>query len=66
VCQPCFLAFVLSLPIEASGSWSWYQVDTHVHSTISADAFTDIGIISKSALDNGYNAILLTDPQRGK
>src|SRR4051812_14344406 len=59
-----FLSLVLMLalrPIQASGNWSWYQVDTHVHSSVSADAFVDVGIISQSALESGYNAIFLTD-----
>src|SRR5215213_653163 len=55
------LVFLSSSPSVAATGWNWYQVDTHVHSSVSADAFVDIGIISQVAQSTGYNAIFLTD-----
>ncbi|HEX9385572.1 MAG TPA: hypothetical protein VF918_04585, partial [Anaerolineales bacterium] len=45
--------------VRAQAGWQWYKVDTHVHSSISADAFVDIGIHSQDAIANGYDAIFL-------
>lgn len=50
---------------QAQTSWRWYKVDTHVHSSVSADAFVDIGIHSQKAIENGYDAIFLTDHNGG-
>src|SRR5215207_8780874 len=49
----------------AQSGWQWYQVDTHVHSSVSADAFVDIGIHSQLAIESGYDAIFLTDHNGG-
>lgn len=46
---------------SALGGWNWYKVDTHVHSSVSADAFVDLGIHAQGAIDNGYDAIFATD-----
>jgi hypothetical protein len=46
---------------NAQTSWQWYKTDLHAHSVISADAYTDLGIISQSAKVQGYNALFLTD-----
>ena len=46
---------------RAQAGWQWYKTDTHVHSSVSADAFVDIGIHSQMAIQNGYDAIFLTD-----
>ena len=43
----------------------WYKTDLHVHSVLSADAYTDLGILSQSAKSQGYNAIFLTDHNLG-
>ena len=45
----------------AQTGWQWYKTDLHAHSVISADAYTDLGIISQSAKAQGYNALFLTD-----
>ncbi|HEY9526959.1 MAG TPA: DNRLRE domain-containing protein, partial [Anaerolineales bacterium] len=45
----------------AQTSWQWYKTDLHAHSVISADAYTDLGILSQSAKSLGYNALFLTD-----
>src|SRR5919108_2147904 len=67
-----FLFLLISLiitPFEltarAQAGWQWYKVDTHVHSSVSADAFVDIGIHSQLAIENGYDAIFLTDHNGG-
>src|SRR6266508_3359093 len=51
--------------VRAQAGWQWYKVDTHVHSSISADAFVDIGIHSQDAIANGYDAIFLSDHNGG-
>src|SRR3954452_22713790 len=58
----CALALVWSAPAPAD---QWYQTDTHVHSVVSGDALTDIGIISQAAKQLGYNAMFITDHQAG-
>ena len=63
------LALVMIIPISlmprqvstAQTSWQWYKTDLHAHSVISADAYTDLGIMSRSAIAQGYNAVFLTD-----
>jgi hypothetical protein len=55
---------LLSVPHQTSiaqTGWQWYKTDLHVHSVISADAYTDLGIISQSAKSQGYSALFLTD-----
>src|SRR5918993_3306972 len=49
------------LSARAQAGWQWYKTDPHVHSSVSADAFVDIGIHSQMAIENGYDAIFLTD-----
>jgi hypothetical protein len=49
----------------AQTSGQWYKTDLHVHSVLSADAFTDLGIISQSAKSLGYSALFLTDHNLG-
>jgi hypothetical protein len=46
---------------RADGSWQWYKADLHVHSCVSSDAYSDLGIVSQNAKTNGYNALFLTD-----
>src|SRR5215213_10151450 len=45
----------------AAPGWNWYKTDTHVHSVVSADALSDLGILSQTAKQQGYNALFLTD-----
>src|SRR5687768_6165796 len=61
----CVLLFVLvslivtpfQLSARAQAGWQWYQTDPHVHSSVSADAFVDIGIHSYLAQQSGYDAV---------
>ncbi len=46
---------------NASVVWQWYKTDPHVHSSVSAEAYVDLGIISQSAENAGYDGIFLTD-----
>jgi hypothetical protein len=45
----------------AQAGWQWYKTDTHIHSSVSADAYPDLGILSNNAKAAGYNAIFATD-----
>src|SRR2546430_17463853 len=58
----CALALSWSASAPAD---QWYQTDTHVHSVVSGDALTDMGIISQAAKSLGYNAQFITDHQAG-
>jgi hypothetical protein len=51
--------------IRAQSPWQWYKVDPHVHSSVSADAYVDLGIISQAAQAAGYDAIFVTDHNAG-
>jgi hypothetical protein len=51
--------------VSAAAGWSWFKTDPHVHSTFSADAFSDIGIHAVAAKAQGYNALFLTDHDGG-
>jgi hypothetical protein len=62
VAAACTLALAASAP--AAGD-QWYQADLHVHSVVSGDALTDMGIISQAAKQLGYNAMFITDHQAG-
>jgi hypothetical protein len=46
---------------HAQAGWQWYMTDPHVHSSVSADAIVDVGIIAQEAKAAGYDAIFLTD-----
>jgi hypothetical protein len=48
-------------PAAAGPVSQWYATDLHVHSTVSADARPDLGILTKNARAAGFNAIFLTD-----
>jgi hypothetical protein len=52
-------------PGRAAEGWRWYKVDTHVHSSVSADATSDVGIHTRYAVRAGYDAIFLTDHDGG-
>ncbi|MCM8749281.1 hypothetical protein NET02_08995 [Thermomicrobiaceae bacterium CFH 74404] len=50
---------------HAQPGWQWFMVDTHVHSSVSADGYTDVGIHAAAAKALGYNALFLTDHNGG-
>jgi len=65
-------AIIFAGSLVAPGAWQgtavavgpasqWYATDLHVHSTVSADARPDLGILTKNARAAGFNAIFLTD-----
>src|SRR3954464_2181218 len=55
-------AALLMATASGAAADQWFKTDTHVHSSaVSGDAPQDIGIISKVAQDNGFDAIFLTD-----
>ena len=54
-----------SLHSSAAPGWNWYKTDTHTHSVFSADALSDLGILSQAAKAGGYNALFLTDHDGG-
>jgi hypothetical protein len=45
----------------AAGASQMYATDLHVHSTVSADARPDLGIIARNARAAGLNAVFLSD-----
>ena len=70
----CVLVAVIESPsrpssgaarVSAAAGWSWYKTDPHVHSTFSADAFSDLGIHAAVAKAQGFNALFLTDHDGG-
>ncbi|MEO8285683.1 MAG: hypothetical protein ABI670_04560 [Chloroflexota bacterium] len=63
----CVLApVILHQNASASGPPStWYKTDTHVHSSVSASAYTDVGLLAQAGTALGYNAIFLSDHAAG-
>ncbi len=59
------LPILLFESIRAQSGWQWYKVDPHVHSSFSADAYVDLGIISQAAQAAGYDAVFVTDHNAG-
>ena len=57
----CLLPVLLLSTSHAQSNWQWHKTDTHVHSSFSADAYVDLGIISQAARANGYSALFVTD-----
>ena len=55
---------VAGLPAGAAAD-QWYKADLHRHSVISADARPDLGIVANNMKSLGYNAVFLTDHDRG-
>jgi len=51
----------LTAAATASAASQMYATDLHVHSTVSADARPDLGIIARNARAAGLNAVFLTD-----
>jgi hypothetical protein len=45
----------------AQAGWQWYKTDTHIHSSVSADTYIDLGLLSNKAKAAGYNAVFVTD-----
>jgi hypothetical protein len=54
------IATATAVPAAAAPS-QMYATDLHVHSTVSADARPDLGIIARNARAAGLNAVFLTD-----
>src|SRR3954469_270398 len=50
---------------HAAGGPTWWKVDLHEHSAFSGDARADIGVDAAKAKAANYNAIFLTDHDRG-
>ncbi len=51
----------LPVPLQSRDQWKWFQVDAHVHSSVSSDAMADLGILAGSATALGYDAVFVTD-----
>src|SRR5919109_1557273 len=45
----------------AQAGWSWYKADMHTHSTVSADTYADLGILSQNAKAAGFHALFVSD-----
>ena len=52
-------------PAIAGSGPLWWMVDTHEHSAFSGDARADIGLDASLDQSLGYNAVFLTDHDRG-
>src|SRR5215213_11948460 len=71
--RPLKLALVLIIVISgwprqvstAQAGWQWYKTDTHIHSSVSADTYVDLGILSYKAKLANYNAVFVTDHNLG-
>src|SRR3954462_13680340 len=50
---------------HAAGGPTWWKVDLHEHSAFSGDARADIGVDAAKAKLQNYNAVFLTDHDRG-
>src|SRR4051812_6366813 len=50
---------------QAAGGPTWWKVDLHEHSAFSGDARADIGVDAAKAKLQNYNAVFLTDHDRG-
>ena len=50
---------------RAAGGPTWWKVDLHEHSAFSGDARADIGVDAAKAKLQNYNAVFLTDHDRG-
>ena len=61
----CVIALAAGSGATAAGGSSWWKVDTHEHSAFSGDAKADIWIDAQLAQQYGYNAVFLTDHDRG-
>lgn len=61
-----FLLALILMPVAALSSqaqgplYDWYQIDTHVHSAVSAEAQVDAGILSLAQAE-GYDGLMITD-----
>ncbi|MGN6799153.1 MAG: CBM96 family carbohydrate-binding protein [Gaiellaceae bacterium] len=50
---------------HAAGGPTWWKVDLHEHSAFSGDARADIGVDAAKAKLQNYNAVFVTDHDRG-
>ena len=50
---------------HAASGPTWWKVDLHEHSAFSGDARADIGVDAAKAKAQNYNAVFLTDHDRG-
>lgn len=50
-----------AITVAASPGSQWYAADLHTHSTVSADARPDLGVLAANARAAGLNAVFLTD-----
>lgn len=64
VCVSLVAAVGTVAPATGAAS-SWWKVDTHQHSAYSGDAKADLGLDAQLAQHYGYNAVFLTDHDRG-
>jgi hypothetical protein len=58
----------LASAVATSGALAadqWYQADLHRHSVLSADAKVDLGIVAQNMRALGFNAVFVTDHDRG-
>jgi predicted metal-dependent phosphoesterase TrpH len=49
----------------APAAEQWYQTDLHRHSVLSADAKGDLGVVAQNMRSLGYDAVFVTDHDRG-
>ncbi len=50
---------------SAAAAERWYQTDLHTHSSYSGDAGIDLPMLRKSAMENGFDAIFVSDHALG-
>ncbi len=50
---------------DAPAADQWFKTDLHRHSVLSADAKADLGIVAQNMKSLGYNAVFVTDHDRG-
>ena len=62
--SPTIIGVLSILPRQVSTAqtgWQWYKTDTHIHSSVGADTYIDLGIVSNKAKAAGYSAVFVTD-----
>lgn len=66
--MPAVVGAVLAAALATSDALAadqWFKTDLHRHSVLSGDGRVDLGIIAQNMRSLGYNAILVTDHDRG-
>jgi chitodextrinase len=58
------LLTALAAPAAAPAA-QWFKTDFHRHSVLSADARADLGVVATNMKSLGYNAVFVTDHDRG-